>query len=121
MFADGARYGENDIEAGPFRGVQVKKYIIGMKFVVETAGPRVVIDATQIREIKQIRAVVRHKVRHRAVAFFGMNQGGSQPCRPRLRRFLLKEELTLDAVWVAFQNQRTVFQKWQNKGSNSEV
>src|ERR1700737_2870375 len=93
-----------------------------MDLIIITAGPWIMIDAAQIREIKQVRKIIRQEVRHFALSFLRIYHCGSQPLRPGRRRFLLKKEFPVNSVWISFQNQRAILQERKNvRGDTKEV
>src|SRR5258706_7982197 len=82
-------------------GIEIEKNVVGMDFIIEAARPGIMIDAAEIREIEQVREVVRDEVGHLGLSFLGINQYGSQPIWPRRRRFFLKKEFPVDAIGVS--------------------
>ena len=90
--------------------------------VVNAGHPRVNIDASEVDDVEQSLSVVTDDVADRLlrVVFVGVDKG-FHPLGHRLRRLLLIEGLTVDAVGKASHRQRTRRQMRQQKVCNLVV
>src|SRR5579862_1626066 len=91
-----------------------------MILVIKAAGPRIVIDASEIRQVEQICTIIRQKVRHFAATFLGIDLDRANPIR-RGRGFILKEKLLVNSVRVSLKDQWPVLQKWQDVRRHTQV
>ena len=56
LFVNRARNFKDHIERRAVGGIEIEENIIRMILVIKAAGPRIVIDASKIRQVEQVRA-----------------------------------------------------------------
>src|SRR5689334_19767840 len=84
-----------------------------MLLVVAAAGPRIMVDAAEAREVKQRRQIVRNDVLNVLAFSFRWNGHRLDPLGHAFRHIFLKEGLPLDSVRVTPQDQWPVLEKRQ--------
>ena len=112
---------QNRREGSARRGIEIEKHIVRRALCFRTAGPRIVIDAAEIREVQQRCKMVGHHIKHVAAALFGMHDGAIKPLGNRIRRFLLKKGLFLNSVGIAPQHHWAILQKRKHQMPGAKI
>ena len=103
------------------RRIQIEKHIVRSVLRLRPARPRVMVDATQIRQVQNRRQIVRHDVRHLPSALLRIHRRAWQPFRNRFRCFLLKKCFLSNAVGIPPQHQRPVLEKRQHQLAHAKI
>src|SRR6266478_414662 len=109
-----ARHAKHSAEGRLRRGVEIEEDVVGIILMVESAGPRIVVDATEIGKEEKGSAVFGHYVVHFSAALVGIYRRPLDPGRNRFRRFLLEEALFFDSIWIAPHDERPVLEEGKN-------
>ena len=89
-----------------FLRIEVDQDVIGVVERFDPAHPRILVDAAEVGQEQQRRAVVRDDEADRFAPVLGVNGFDSQPAGVAFRDVLLEEEVFVNAVRIALQRER---------------
>src|SRR5207248_2093215 len=103
---------DDAIELAALR-IQIDQHEIRAIERTHAAHPGILIDAAEIRQIEERRAIFgQHKARG-GFLVVGVNRLDADPRGDAVVRVLLEEKVSGDAVWVSLERKGAVFEIWE--------